>query len=42
VFRIVSAEYSTSSGAATLELDAYTRTTWRAIAHLMRKRNRKR
>jgi hypothetical protein len=42
VFRIVSVEYSTSSGQATLELDAYTRTTWRAIAHLMRKRNRKR
>jgi hypothetical protein len=42
VFRIVSVEYSTSTGAATLELDAYTRTEARAIANLHRRRNRKR
>lgn len=37
IFRIVSADYRASDGAATLELDSYARTTPRLIADLLRK-----
>ena len=37
IFRIVSADYRTSDGVATLELDSYARTTPRLIADLIRR-----
>lgn len=42
VFRVKSVSYSDSDGAATLELDTYTRTEARAIADLATRRTRKR
>jgi hypothetical protein len=42
VFKVVSVDFSTSTGSATLELDSYSRTVARALASLQNRRLRKR